>query len=67
MKLNEMSLEELEGRKAYLEGKINELSWMKDEANELEEDLQPYFLQPLIIVETELRRVNKEIDHWYDF
>lgn len=67
MKLNELTLEQLEERKAYLEGKINDLAWMKDEANELEEDLQPYFLQPLTIVETELRKVNKEIDHWYDF
>lgn len=67
MKLNEMSLEELKERKVYLENKINDLAWMKDEANELEEDLQPYFLQPLTIVETELKRVNKEIDHWYDF
>lgn len=67
MKLQELTLKELEERKVYLENKVNELSWMKDEANELEEDLQPYFLQPLTIVETELRRVNKEINSWYDF
>ena len=61
------TLQELEERKVVLENRVKELSWMKDEANELAEDLQPYFLQPLTKVEMELAKVNKEIDHWYDF
>lgn len=67
MKENTMSLEQLEERKAKLEARINDLKWMEDEAEELAGDLKIYFLQPLTILNTQLRKVKKEIDHWYDF
>ena len=67
MKENKMSIEQLEERKAKLEERINSLKWMEDEAEELAGDLKIYFLQPLTILETQLRKVNYEIEHYYDF
>lgn len=67
MKLQDMTLEQLEERKEVLEGKIKELKWIDEEIDEIAEDEQAIYRQPLTIVEKELRRVQKEIDHWYDF
>lgn len=67
MKLQDMTLGQLEERKEVLEGKIKELKWIDEEIDEIAEDEQAIYRQPLSIVEKELRRVQKEIDHWYDF
>ena len=67
MKLQDMTLGQLEERKEVLEGKIKELKWSDEEIDEIAEDEQAIYRQPLTIVEKELRRVQKEIDHWYDF
>ena len=67
MKLQEMTLNQLEERKEILEAKVKELSWINEEIDEIAEDEQAIYRHPLTIVERELRRVNKEIDHWYDF
>ena len=67
MKLQDMTLEQLEERKEVLEGKIKELKWIDEEIDEIAEDEQAIYRQPLTIVEKELKRVQKEIDHWYDF
>jgi len=67
MKLQDMTLGQLEERKEVLEGKIKELKWIDEEIDEIAEDEQAIYRQPLTIVEKELRRVQKEIDHWYDF
>ena len=67
MKLQEMTLNQLEERKEILEAKVKELSWINEEIDEIAEDEQAIYRHPLPIVERELRRVNKEIDHWYDF
>jgi hypothetical protein len=67
MKLQDMTLEQLEERKEVLEGKIKELKWIDEEIDEIAEDEQAIYRHPLTIVEKELKRVNKEIDHWYDF
>ena len=67
MKLQDMTLGQLEERKEVLEGKIKELKWIDEEIDEIAEDEQAIYRKPLTIVEKELRRVQKEIDHWYDF
>lgn len=67
MKLQDMTLGQLEERKEVLEGKIKELKWIDEEIDEIAKDEQAIYRQPLTIVEKELRRVQKEIDHWYDF
>ena len=67
MKLQDMTLEQLEERKVLLESKVNDLKWIDDEIDEIESDEQAIYRHPLTVVEKELRRVQKEIDHWYDF
>lgn len=67
MKLQELTLKELEERKEVLERKAAELKWIDEEIDEIAEDEQAMYRHPLTVVEKELRKVNYEIDHWYDF
>lgn len=64
---NRMTLEGLERKRDFLQFKIEAMSWIDEELDEVEDDQKAIYRHPLTELEKELRKVQKEIDHWYDF